>query len=526
VPRRFLAGIAVASVTFALAVWLVQRRQEGQRQLYVLAELLDNIISYVSDVYVDSLTEPDLYDLAIDGLFRRLGDPYTGYLAGEDLRSLSMNTTGNYVGIGIRIESSEGLITVVTPLSGGPAEEAGILPGDRIIAVDGQSVIDGSTDHVASLLRGPEGEPVNVVVARPGSPLRLAFELTRSSIHVNSVRHAELLDDRVGYVWLETVSENSAQEVRDAITQLREEGATDVILDVRSNPGGLLTQAIEITDLFLEAGDVVAETRGRDPRMTRTYDAKSPEAWPDMPVVVLVDGFSASAAEIIAGALQDHDRALVVGAKTFGKGLVQTIFPFSRSNALKITTGRWYTPSGRSIQRNEGHLRQGIPLGHDTSSSDSAASYTTDGGRIVEGGGGIDPDIAVDSGLLDVEERIFEIAVAGRVQDFRDAISAYALELSAESTLTDPSFQVSNRMRAAVRERIIDRGIEIQEDAWNRAIPYIDRTISYRVLRYVFGAEAEMSRRTADDPVVNRARELLAGPESVSELLNRSDVAN
>ncbi len=505
----------VGAVAFSMAVWLTQRRVEGQRGEFDRANQLDEVIEYVSSVYVDSVTQPDLYELAIDGMLRELGDPYTDYLAEDEFRALSTSATGNYVGIGVRIESSDGLITVVTPLAGTPAEDAGMLPGDRIIEIDGQVTLGWTTDEVASILRGSEGQPVRMVVARPGTRVPLNFQLVRTSIHVNSVRHAELLNDNVGYVWLETVSENSAEELREHIANLRAEGAEELLLDLRSNPGGLLTEAIAISDLFLDPGDVVVETRGRDERLTRTYEASSEEPWPDMPLVVLVNEFSASAAEIIAGAIQDHDRGLLIGAPTFGKGLVQTVFPFGRDRALKITTGRWYTPLGRSIQRSDvGEL---IALGDST--AQNLDTVQTDGGQTIFRGGGIQPDIHAETAIQDGGERLFVTALRGNVQEFRDAVSAFAIRTRAESTLTDPDFSVSAEMREDLRQHLSEQGMRVSNSVWRAAMSYIDREVSYRLLRYVFGTEAELTRRTADDVVVSAAVRLLNEIETTSELL-------
>jgi carboxyl-terminal processing protease len=295
------------------------------------------VLNHISSYYVDSLDEQRLYDLAIDGMLEQLGDPYSGFLRAEDFEDLAVSTTGNYGGLGVRIEVSDGWVTVVTPLADTPAERAGVVAGDRIVSVEGESAAGWSIERAASVLRGEPGSSVSLRVVRPGLSEPLTFNIKRAKIHVTSVRYAQVVDPGIGYVQLETVSEESAQELAEAVDGLRAEGARALIFDLRFNPGGILHQGVAVADLFLDKGNEVVSTRGRAPNSTRTFDTTRPERWTDMPVVVLVNEFTASAAEIIAGALQDHDRALIVGTPTFGKGLVQTVFQFGRERPVDPT---------------------------------------------------------------------------------------------------------------------------------------------------------------------------------------------
>src|SRR5690606_19060682 len=265
------------------------------------------------------------------------------------------------------------------------------------------------------------------------------FEIRRAEIHVRSVQPGTIFDGGIGYVGLNPVSESSGRELAAEIQSLRGKGMKAMVLDLRGNPGGLLEQGVEVTDLFLDPGQEVVATRGRTAGSTRTFADRRPQQWADLPIVVLVDQGSASAAEIIAGALQDHDRAVVVGTPTFGKGSVQTLFPIREGAMLKVTTARWYTPSGRSIQREAASteeqvdqvLRDATGLVDTAAAADTAGrpEYRTDSGRTVRGGGGIVPDLLVRRDTLTGAEQAFISALGADFAKYRDVLTSYALEL-------------------------------------------------------------------------------------------------
>ena len=284
-------------------------------------------------------------------MLEELHDPYSVLLAGDDYKDLTEKTSGNYAGLGIQIDVRDGGIMVVAPLPDTPAERAGIESGDIITAVEGKSTEGWTNEQALKALRGEAGTKVTIAVRRPGVSEPIKFTLTRAPIHVRSVPPGTMFDGNIGYIALTSVSETSADELRDEIAAMRKKGMKAMILDLRANPGGLLEQGVQVTDLFLEPKQQIVATRGRAPGSTREFNDRAPQLYPELPIVVLVNEFSASAAEIIAGALQDHDRALVVGTPTFGKGLVQSLYTIDDSTALKLTTAKWYTPSGRSIQR-------------------------------------------------------------------------------------------------------------------------------------------------------------------------------
>ena len=513
--------ILVGGIAFLSGGALLYRGSSDATDVYEKARRLDSVVTLISDLYVDSLNGAQLYDLATDGMLRALGDPYTAFLDPDDLENLRVGTRGNYIGLGIRIEVSDGWITIVTPIADSPAEDAGINSGDRIVEVAGESTRGWSSEKAVVALRGDSGTTIELGVARPGVPEVMRFSLERTRIHVTSVRHTQLLGDDIGYVELETVSEQSAREVADAVARLREDGARKLVLDLRFNPGGLLSEGIAVADLFLTSGDAIVETRGRVRATSRTYEAQTAEEWSGMPVVVLVNEFSASAAEIIAGALQDHDRALVLGTATFGKGVVQRVFHVSRTEALRLTTSRWYTPSGRSIhreQRNSSRSRRSRADSTEVTRQDST-TFRSDAGRVLRGGGGIRPDVVVEASAQSDAVRRLQRVLGADIQTLQDVLASYALEIKAEDTIAGPSdIAVTPRMRRDLLRRLRERSVAVPLDAWDGASDFVERQLRLRVLRYVFGREAEMRDQIAADVVVSAAVDLLGRSQTQQEL--------
>ena len=508
----------VGVVSFVSGGWLLQRGSTQAGSVYQKARLFEDIVSHVADYYVDSVDERKLYDMAIDGMLEQLNDPYTAFLREKEYRDLTLNTTGNYAGLGIQIGVRDGWVTVIAPLPDTPAEKAGMIGGDRILEVDEQSAYGWKEEKAVQMLRGQAGTQVKVRVARPGVSDSLIFNITRARIHVRSVEFSSMLTPAIGYVQLRTVAESSPAEMRDGINALRKQGAKALVLDLRDNPGGLLESGVELTDLFLDRDQLVVETKGRSPGASKSYSADDPQVWPDMPVVVLVDGNTASASEIISGALQDHDRALIVGTPTFGKGLVQTLFQLSATEALKITTAKWYTPSGRLIQR----AGTGDVVVADTDAKKDSATttvYMTDAGRVLPGGGGIHPDVIAGSDSLGTAEREFAKALGSKIPAYRDAMTAYALELKVQGAVKDESFLPTPAMRAELLRRIRAKGVTVPDSVWSGVQKFIDQQFSYEAVHYSFSKAAEWKRRSADDVQVQKAVQLLQRARTPRELI-------
>jgi len=374
--QRWGVIFVVSVISFLSGGWLLQRGVAAGGNVYQQARLFDDVLGHVSAYYVDSLGETDLYQKATQGMLEQLEDPYSVLLTGEDYKALTEQTSGNYAGLGIQIDVRDGWITVVAPLPETPAERAGVQTGDQIIEVDGKSTEGWKNDEAVKALRGAPGSKVTITIRRSGIPDPIKYPLTRAQIHIRSVPSGTMFEGGVGYISLNPVSETSAGELRQEITAMKKKGMKSMILDLRYNPGGLLDQGVEVSDLFLDSKQEIVSTRGRARGSTKQFFDDARQAWPELPIVVLVNEGTASAAEIIAGALQDHDRAVVVGTPTFGKGLVQTLFPLGEGVALKLTTARWFTPTRRPPTRRS---RQGrsIARGPVGSCAAGAASYRT-----------------------------------------------------------------------------------------------------------------------------------------------------
>src|SRR5881409_4076913 len=281
---RKILVVGVAGVALATGGWLLQRQTEPTGSVYQQARLFEDVLSHVADFYVDSIDERRLYQMAIDGMLDQLHDPYSVFLKKDDFRALSEATSGNYGGLGIQIDVRDGWITVIAPLPETPAERAGVLSGDQIIALDGRSTEGWKNDQAVKELRGQPGTTVELRVKRVSVEQPLTFKLTRATIHLRSVQVAMLLDDRVGFIALSPVSETSADELTEAVGNLVQKGMKSLVLDLRSNPGGLLDQGVAVSELFLDPGQEVVATRGRTPNITRSFRDTKPQPWPGLPI--------------------------------------------------------------------------------------------------------------------------------------------------------------------------------------------------------------------------------------------------
>jgi carboxyl-terminal processing protease len=523
----------VSAISFLSGGWLLQRGA-GTGNVYQQARLFDDVLGHVSAYYVDSLGETDLYQKATHGMLEQLEDPYSVLLTGEDYEALTIQTSGNYAGLGIQIDVRDGWITVVAPLPETPAERAGVQTGDQIIEVDGKTTEGWKNDQAVKALRGAAGSKITITVRRSGIPEPLKYTLTRAQIHIKSVPAGTMFPGEVGYISLNPVSETSAEELRREISAMKGKGMKSLILDLRLNPGGLLDQGVEVADLFLDNKQEIVSTRGRARGSTKQFFDDARQTWPELPIVVLVNDGTASAAEIIAGALQDHDRAVVVGSPTFGKGLVQTLFPLGDKVALKLTTARWYTPSGRTIQRTVDSEEEQAELAAEEAAdtvvgspgletSDSALRerpiFRTDAGRMVRGGGGIVPDIVMTADTLSEGEREFVKALGTSLPEYRDVLTTMALEAKKKGSIASESFTISPDMRREVYDRLRAKGVRITREEFNGAGRLMDEQLGYEVARYVFGRQAEFRRRAENDRQMQTAMDLLRRAQSPRELL-------
>ncbi|HSU93778.1 MAG TPA: S41 family peptidase [Gemmatimonadaceae bacterium] len=534
---RARAFIAVTVLTLALVLggWLLQRGLHRGKSSFDRAQLFEQVRARVANDYVDSISEGDLFRKAAEGLVRELHDPHSTYLTPEKLRALTESTTGHYAGIGIQIDVRDGWITIVAPLPGTPAERAGIQPGDRIVAIDGKSTEGSSPDDARGLLRGPNGSPVTLQIERPGVASRMSFTVARGEIRVHSVRHASMIGDGVGYIDLTIFSDSSAAEVQQAVEKLRAQGMKTLVFDLRANPGGLLEQGIEVADLFLDSGKPIVSVRGRE--AAQSFADAAAQKWPELKLITLVDEHSASASEIVAGALQDHDRAVIVGSTSYGKGSAQSVFRLVDSaSALKLTTARWFTPSGRSIQKEQ------APAPGDEDDDDGDApvktnaapdsgselplskrqQYRTDDGRVVYGGGGITPDLLVAPTDSINGTRGFWRMIGAQAPKFRDALTESALAAKGGHAVRSPDFQITDSLRQSLWKRVEAKGIKLDRAHFDSLSTVIDRLLGIEIARYALGPDAEFKRRLSGDRVVAAALELSNGAQAENDLLRRA----
>ncbi|MEE2709770.1 MAG: S41 family peptidase [Gemmatimonadota bacterium] len=350
-------------------------------------QLLQQITSQIQERYVDEIDSKEAVDAAIRGMLDAL-DPYTEFLEKKQNDEMKMmQIQGKYGGLGIKIQKQDDVLVVVGLFDDTPAYNVGIQTGDRIVKIEQESTAELDVVDAADLLRGDPGTSVTISVDREDATEEIRYIITRSIITIPVVPYAGVIQDNVGYIKLNHFTEDAGIDVERALKQLKARGVKGLVFDLRRNPGGLLEQAVSVASKFLDEGSLIVYTKGREGRQNKKYSAKSDFVVRDIPLVVLVDEYSASASEIVAGAIQDWDRGVIVGITTFGKALVQQIFPMANGTALKITTARYYTPSGRLIQKIE-YKNQKAKL----EEKSEEEKYYTNAGRVVYGGGGISPD--------------------------------------------------------------------------------------------------------------------------------------
>lgn len=424
-------------ITFAASVAssaTSKSEKKAPGDFYEELSRLNKVLSEINLKYVESVDPAELSESAIQGM-RNILDPHTAVFAPKDYEDLKVSTEGEFGGVGITISLRDNILTVISPLAGTPAFKLGIRAGDRIMKIGGKDTKGWTLDEAVGELRGKVGTDVTISIARAGVTDLMDFTITRAKIVVHAVPYSGMLTKDIGYIKLASFSLKTREEVVDAIQRLQKQGMKKLVLDLRYNPGGLLNQAVEIGELFLKKGDLIVSTRGRT-QQTESRAHKNGIVSPDMPLVVLVNQGSASAAEIVSGAIQDWDRGLIIGRTSFGKGSVQTIFPLDNQGyALKLTTAFYYLPFGRCINKPENGIKglkireeealaeeEGLdePADSVKAASDTVAQDTffTNAGRKMYGGGGITPDVDVELDpipwVVQVQERMtmyFKFAV-------------------------------------------------------------------------------------------------------------------
>jgi carboxyl-terminal processing protease len=488
-----------------------------------------SILEHVSRVFVDSIPAESLYVKAARGLVEQLKDPYAALYSPQDLARFRRQTIGEaYGGVGMEVTPQRGGVRVTRVFRQTPAAGMGNEVGDRVVEIDGTNVRELEMEEVTRRLLGRPGSEIRIAVERVGTADPIRVTGRRAVVHVPAVPAIALLDSGIGYIPLQHFSGTATQEVAEAARDLRARGASRLILDLRGNGGGDLNAAIGVSSVFLPAGSTVVSIRYRGEPDDLVRAPQLPNVGRDTvaPLVVLVDDGSASASEIVAGALQDHDRALIVGTTSFGKGLVQGLYPLEGGWALKMTTGKWYTPSGRLIQRerkldDNGRLVEVAP---DSTETDSVRAnrptFRSDRGRVVYGGGGITPDVIVSPDTLSAVEQRLVRSLAPSWVTFGGAVERTALELR-QSARAAGSADI--RSTAAWRDQLYQRlttdSVRVSRALYDSATSFVDRWLERRVVTLSFGDSAWVRRSSTQDQQVRRAVELLRRVATATELV-------
>lgn len=492
------------------------------------SEFLTNFteaLDIIQRAYVDPIKPDELVYSSIKGMLRVL-DPHSSFFDPKEFFRLREEQHSKYYGLGIRVRSlgrDRGKVVIVEPPAiGSPAERKGLRAGDVISRIEGEPIDDWTSDEVVNHLRGPRGTTVSITVERPGISDPLQFTLERDEIPLITVPYAFEIKPGVGYIKIDRFTESTSDELRSKLRELEGNHISGLILDLRDNPGGLLNQAIEVADLFLPRGELIVSTKGRAEGSARAYRAPGPERV-RLPVVVLINRHSASASEIVAGALQDHDRALIVGETSFGKGLVQSVYTLEHNTGMALTTARYYTPSGRLIQRDYSGstYRYYFMNGSDSEKQAGREIYQTDSGRKVYGGGGITPDVVEPMRELNR----FEALLASK-----DVFFLYARRLTSGQVPGAEHFQLSPRSGESSPQRapkslpnleitdavltdlkafLRERNISFTDEDIRNNIDFIKRRIRQEVYTSSFGLQEGFMVAVEGDAQVLKGLEVL-----------------
>jgi len=512
---RTVAIVGLVALPVLVGGFVVQ-----ERGALAGSKLFDQVFAIISDRYVDSVDVGSLYEKAARGMVAELKDPYADLYTPKQLDAFNTQTGGFYAGVGMQIEPQDQFIVISKVFPHTPAEEAGIIVGDRIVGVDTQSTRGWKTDQVSAKLKGAPGTKVTAKFSRPGAQ-EFAVNFTRRVIRIPAVPYALMLENKTAYVPVQGFNETASGEVAEALQRLVAEGAKGVVLDLRGNPGGFLEQATTMSNIFLPKGKEIVSVRGRNVPV-ETHVTEATALVPTLPLVILTDGGTASASEIVAGALQDHDRALIVGTTSFGKGLVQGMYRLDGGYAIKLTTARYYLPSGRSIQKERKLTDDGqlIEVHPDSLESDSTRRlrprFKSDGGRVVFGGGAITPDVLVPYDTLTAAEQKLARDLAPKGQDTYLAVYELALE---QKPTVKPDFTITQQLRDELYQRLQKRGIVVDRKEYDAGARYLDRQLDYRIAYLAFGDSTAKRREIREDVQLRKAMELLKRGATQKDLL-------
>ena len=554
--RKFKIGITSIVIVLLVAFFTLTFAQSSGDSIYSLVKLASDIAFKINARYVDKPDIQDLIHSGIRGMIETL-DPFSEFLEQSDFEHLMETTSGKYSGLGMTIFLKDGWVTVVAPMEGTPAYRQGLRAGDKIIEIDGKSTEGMNTFEASKLMRGEAGTKVSLKVEREGQDEDLEYTIERAVITIKMVPYSGVIESdgkRIGYIRLARFGEEADNELTDAIENLKSQNIEGLIFDLRSNGGGLLNQAVKVANDFLPKGTEIVYTQGRNSDQNRKHYATRDPEIPEIPLIVLVNEMSASASEIVAGAIQDSDRGLVVGNTTFGKGLVQQVYQLSEGNALKLTTAKWYVPSGRCIQKDSHSVRHSNEEEFDEEEMASVDTskkeiFYTKSGRIVYGGGGITPDVVVD------REEFNQLKInLERLSTFFD----FSIKYTTEHPNISPNFEVTDEMVEEFRNHLketdfsyksrleteLEKMKEIAKDQnaldlyagkfdeiqklidaqkakeFDENIDFIKRGIKRDILTRLYGESSVYENLVLQtDPYIKKALKLISAPEEYTSLL-------
>lgn len=507
--------------------------------MYDQVNKFKEILSLTEKYYIEQVDTPKLTEAAVTGLLDKL-DPHSAYFPPVAFQQVSEEFKGKFEGIGVSFRILNDTIIVMETIGGGPSARLGIFSNDRIVKINDTSAIGYTNNKVMQSLRGPKGTKVKVTIARPEVKELLDFEIIRDEIPLNSIDIAVMVGEDVGYISVNKFAERTHREMEAALTKLKSQGMKKLVLDLRSNPGGYLEEAVQMTDLFLNGGtkDVphkIVYQKGRLEEFDESYFAKSGEAYENLPLIILTSNGTASASEIVAGAVQDWDRGLIVGETTFGKGLVQRQWKLADGSALRLTIARYYTPSGRLIQRayegkeKEAYNREaferkeseGENINHKAEGDSSRPVFHTNAGRVVYGGGGITPDYVIKNhNLTPTALTILR----------RDLVSQFAIayldgagkkiraEYGNDSKVFNQSFLLDDEIMKRFRSFIEKKEVKIDEKEYQESLPYLTTRLKATIARSFWGNEGWYPLMLTVDNQFKKAIELFPEAARIARL--------
>jgi len=532
--KNFKLPITIIILTVGIVLGIQIEKIFSGDSLREGSEKFNAVLSLTQKNYLEEVDTQKLVESAISGLLEQL-DPHSVYIPAEDLSTIEESFRGDFEGIGIEFQIVNDTLTVVSPISGGPSDALGIQPGDRITKINKVSAIGITNDQVREKLRGPSGSEVNITIIRNGIKDPIDYKIIRDKIPILSVDTHYLIDKNTGYISVSRFAETTFQEVKDALDDLKLKGMKQLIIDLRGNPGGYLNQAFQITDLFIEGKKKIVYTEGRKAEFNEEYYSSVEYPYEQIPLIIIVNEGSASASEILAGAIQDWDRGIIVGETTFGKGLVQRQYDLPDNSAIRLTIAQYYTPSGRLIQRNykdkenreeyyeeiEGrNEKEGENINHSVEKDSTRQMFKTNGGRIVYGGGGITPDYIVKA-----DELTEYTSLLLRNNVFYQFILNY---LDNNGNLIKNNFSSLENFRATFNLMDSDiknfisfaesKGVKYNKEQFDNDFGYINERLKAQIARNYWQNEGWYSVLLNDDKQVKTALSLFKEAKNLAKL--------